>query len=542
MSLRTPFLIFITFATACVSGDKQQAVDSITESLLHTHIAILASDEFGGRAPFTEGEKKTLDYLESEFRRMGLQPGNADSYLQPVPLVSTTITSSPVLLVKGGSGPQRFSAPAQFVARNPRITAGVNLAGVEIVFAGYGITAPEYGWNDYKGLDVEGKLVIVLVNDPGYATRNTRLFNGRAMSWYGRWPYKYDEALRRGALGVLVVHETGTAGYPWATLESSIPLPNFIIDSGNAEKSLALEGWITTETAAAVFSQADLNFDELKEAAKQQGFTGQSLELAADIAFDTSITRRTSYNAVARLAGSVRPDEAIIYTAHWDHIGTNPDITGGDNIYNGAVDNASGVAGLLSIAEAFSRLEQPLERSVYFLFLTAEEKGLMGARYYVQNPIVPLNKTIANINFDVINLIGPTHDLKVIGLGKSDLDSYLTKHAPDLELTPDPRPEAGFYYRSDHFEFARAGVPALFTQGGIRHKEHGAARGLEAYDEYISRHYHRPSDEYDPDWDLRGAENDMKLMFKVGRDLADSDAWPEWKEGDEFRAIRDAMM
>ena len=266
------------------------------------------------------------------------------------------------------------------------------------------------------------------------------------------------------------------------------------------------------------------------------------MELTADIAFDTSITRRISYNAVARLAGSMRPDEAIIYTAHWDHIGTNPDITEGDNIYNGAVDNASGVAGLLSIAEAFSRLEHSLARSVYFLFLTAEEKGLMGARYYVQNPIVPLNRTVANINFDVINLIGPTQDLKVIGMGKSELDSYLTKHAPDLELIPDPRPEAGFYYRSDHFEFARAGVPALFTQGGIRHKEHGAARGLAAYDEYISRHYHRPSDEYDPDWDLRGAENDMKLMFKVGRDLADSDAWPEWKEGDEFRAIRDAMM
>ena len=238
MSLRTPFLIFITFATACVSGDKQQAVDSITESLLHKHIAILASDEFGGRAPFTEGEKKTLDYLESEFRRMGLEPGNADSYLQPVPLVSTTITSSPVLLIKGGRGPQHFSAPAQFVVRNPRTTAGVSLAGVEIVFAGYGITAPEYGWNDYEGLDVEGKLVIVLVNDPGDATRNPGLFNGNAMTWYGRWPYKYDEALRRGALGVLVVHETGAAGYPWGTLESSIPLPNFIIDSGNAEKSL----------------------------------------------------------------------------------------------------------------------------------------------------------------------------------------------------------------------------------------------------------------------------------------------------------------
>ena len=542
MPLRTLFVILVISTAVYASGSKQQPVDSITESLLYKHIAILASDEFGGRAPFTEGEKKTLDYLESEFRRMGLEPGNGDSYLQPVPLVSTTITSSPVLLIKGGSGLQRFSTPAQFVVRNPRITAGVNLAGVEIVFAGYGITAPEYGWNDYEGLDVEGKLVIVLVNDPGYATRNPGLFNGNAMTWYGRWPYKYDEALRRGALGVLVVHETGAAGYPWGTLENSIPLPNFIIDSGNTEKSLALEGWITTETAAAVFSQADLSFDEFKEAAKQQGFTGQSLELTADIAFDTSIARRTSYNAVAGLAGSVRPDEAIIYTAHWDHIGTNPDITGGDNIYNGAVDNASGVAGLLSIAEAFSRLEQPLERSVYFLFLTAEEKGLMGARYYVQNPIVPLNRTVANINFDVINLIGPTHDLKVIGMGKSDLDSYLTKHAPDLELTPDPRPEAGFYYRSDHFEFARAGVPALFTQGGIRHKEHGAARGLEAYDEYISRHYHRPSDEYDPDWDLRGAENDMKLMFKVGRDLADSDAWPQWKEGDEFRAIRDDMM
>ncbi len=540
--MRTLFAAFIITATACTPGSKQQPVDAITEDVLHKHIAILASDGFGGRAPFSEGEKKTLDYLESEFRRMGLEPGNGDSYLQPVPLLSTTITSSPVLLISGGRGPQRFSAPAQFAVRNPRATAGVNLAGVEIVFAGYGITAPEFGWNDYESLDVEGKLVIVLVNDPGYATRNPRLFNGKAMTWYGRWPYKYDEALRRGALGVLVVHETGAAGYPWGTLENSIPLPNFIIDSATDEQSLALEGWLTTATATAIFTQAGLSFDELKEAAKQRGFTGRSLELTADIAFGTSITRRTSQNAVARLGGSVRPDEAIIYTAHWDHIGTNPGISGDDKIYNGAVDNASGVAGLLSIAEAFSRLEHPLERSVYFLFLTAEEKGLMGARYYVQNPIVPLNRTVANINFDVINLIGPTHDLKVIGMGKSDLDDYLAKHAPELELTPDPRPEAGFYYRSDHFEFARSGVPALFTQGGIRHMEHGAARGLEKYDDYISRHYHRPSDEYDPDWDLRGAERDMKLMFKIGRDLADSDAWPNWNEKAEFRAIREAMM
>ena len=542
MSLRTLFVILIIYAPACASENEQQAVDSITESILHKHISILASDEFGGRAPFSEGEKKTLDYLVSEFQRMGLEPGNGDSYLQAVPLHSTTITSSPVLLIKGDSGPQRFFAPAQFVVSNPRITADVNLADIEIVFAGYGISAPEFGWNDYEHLDVKGKLVIVLVNDPGYATRNPRLFNGYAMTWYGRWPYKYDEAFRQGATGVLVVHETGAAGYPWGTLESLIHLPNFITGSGNAVKSLALEGWITTETARAVFSQAGLDFNELKEAAKQRGFTGRSLELTADIAFSTQVSQRASYNAIAGLAGSMRPDEAVIYTAHWDHLGTDPNIGAGDNIYNGAADNASGVAGVLAIAEAFSRLKHPPQRSVYFLFLTAEEQGLMGARYYVQNPIVPLNKTVANINFDFINLIGPTEDLKVIGMGKSDLDSYLSKHAPDLELSPDPRPEAGFYYRSDHFEFARAGVPALFTQGGIRHKELGATRGLEAHDEYVSKHYHRPTDEYRPDWDLRGAERDMKLMFNIGRDLADSDAWPNWKEADEFRAARDAMM
>ena len=542
MSLRALFVILIIYAPACVPENEQQAVDSITASILHKHIAILASDEFGGRAPFSEGEKKTLDYLENEFRSMGLEPGNGDSYLQAVPLYSTTITSSPVLLIKGGSGPQHFSAPEQFVVRNPRVTAGVNLTNIEIVFAGYGISAPEYGWNDYENLDVKGKLVIVLVNDPGYATRDPRLFNGIAMTWYGRWPYKYDEAFCQGATGVLVVHETGAAGYPWGTLESSIPLPNFITGSATAEMSLALEGWITTETARAVFSQAGLDFDELKKAAKQRGFTGRSLELTADIAFSTRVLQRASYNAIAGLTGSMRPDEAIIYTAHWDHIGTDPNIGEGDNIYNGAADNASGVAGVLAIAEAFSRLKHPPQRSVYFLFLTAEEKGLMGARYYVQNPIIPLNKTVAVINFDFINLIGPTEDLKVIGMGKSDLDSYLSRHAPDLELTPDPRPEAGFYYRSDHFEFAKAGVPALFTQGGIRHKVHGATRGLEAHDEYVSKHYHRPTDEYQPDWDLRGAERDMKLMFKIGQDLADSDAWPNWKEADEFRATRDAMM
>lgn len=547
MNLLTPKFVAGILLASVLTGCNQEselaeAETAISQESISGHIQVLASDQFGGRAPFSEGEARTLGYLVDKIERMGLSPANDGSFLQEVPLFSTTITSTPILTVDGNSKTQTFSATGSVSVRNPIDTSKVELDGVEIVFAGYGIDAPEFGWNDYASLDVEGKLVIVLVNDPGFATQDPELFSGNSMTWYGRWPYKYDVAAKYGAVGVLVVHETDKAGYPWESIANSVSLPNFVIDQGSTAPKPSLEGWITDDAIRKIFAQAGLDFDEMAEKASRKGFVGTTLGLSGNLSFSTKVDRQSSNNVIAMLPGRERPDEVILYTAHWDHIGTDHTQTEGDNIYNGAIDNASGVAGILSIAEAFSKLQQPPERTIAFLFVTAEEKGLLGARYYAGNPVFPLNKTIANFNVDVINWMGTTSDITVIGVGRSELDDFLRARIGHREVVGDPTPERGFYYRSDHFELAKVGVPALFFNTGRNLVGQEAGVGQAMYQDFYSNRYHRPNDEFDPTWDLSGAVDDMRLMFRIGYDLGNSSAVPNWHPGNEFRATRDSSF
>ncbi|MGH7541799.1 MAG: M28 family metallopeptidase, partial [Gemmatimonadota bacterium] len=444
----------------------------------------------------------------------------------------------------GPSGTLELAYGPEFMAWTKRVIDRAELAESEVVFVGYGIVAPEYDWNDYEGLDVAGKTVVMLVNDPGYATGDSALFNGRSMTYYGRWTYKYEEAARQGAAGALVIHETGPAGYPWEVVRGSWSGPQFglVADDANLSR-VAVEGWITADAARRVFERADLDYETAKQQAATRDFEPVALEQRASITLRNGVERSMSNNVIARLPGAERPDEHVVYMAHWDHLGMDPSLEG-DSIYNGALDNATGTAGLIEIAEAFQALDEPPARSVLFLAVAAEEQGLLGSAWYAQHPVVPLVETVAVINMDGLNVWGPMRDITVVGWGNSELDGLLETAAAERErvVRPDPEPEKGFFYRSDHFNFAKHGVPALYTDAGIDHVEHGEAWGRAQREAYTAERYHKPSDEYDESWDLSGAVDDLRLLFRVGHRLAASDAWPNWHEGSEFRAIRDSMM
>jgi Zn-dependent M28 family amino/carboxypeptidase len=429
------------------------------------------------------------------------------------------------------------------VAVTERLAETVALDDSPIVFAGYGIVAPEYGWDDYDGLNVSGRTVVVLVNDPGYATGDPQLFNGRAMTYYGRWTYKYEEAARQGAAAVLVVHQTGPAGYPWEVVRTGWSGPQYLLAESGGDPLVAVEGWISEETARTVFAQARLDFDARAAQAATREFEPYELGLRISLTVRNRIDRSTSRNVIARLPGSDRPDETVIYTAHWDHLGVDPGATG-DGIYNGARDNATGTAGLLEIAEAFVTLGRTPARSVVFLAVTAEEQGLLGSKYYAAHPVYPLNRTVAVINMDGLNIWGPTHDITVIGHGMSELDDVLQAAAANAGrvIAPDPEPEKGMYYRSDHFEFAKLGVPSINVHPGVQNIEHGEEWARARRAEYTSEDYHKPSDEYDASWNLAGAAADLRLLLAVGHSLATGDAWPNWRLGTEFRSVRDSMM
>jgi Zn-dependent M28 family amino/carboxypeptidase len=425
------------------------------------------------------------------------------------------------------------------VAWTPRLQAEVRVEDSPLVFAGYGIVAPEYGWNDYAGLDAHGKTVVVLVNDPGFASGDPALFTGRAMTYYGRWTYKFEEAARQGAEAVIIVHETEPASYGWAVVEQGAGSRFGLRDDETGAEQVAIEGWITLETAAALFAAAGENFAAMKAAAQTPDFRARQLgDLRASFSVQSSIRAIDSHNVVAWLPGSKYPDECLIFTAHWDHLGTD-----GEDIYNGAVDNASGTAGLLVLAEAFARLDPPPERSLLFLPVTAEEQGLLGSAWYAANPVVPLAQTVAVINIDVLNFIGPTRDITVVGYGASELDAFVDAAAAlhGREVRPDQRPEAGVYYRSDHFSFAKQGVPALYPNMGRDLEDGGTEPGTELAREYYVHRYHRPGDEYSPDQDWRGAAADLMLFFDIALAIANSREWPNWVEGNEFRALRDAQ-
>ncbi|WP_423930717.1 M28 family metallopeptidase [Candidatus Palauibacter sp.] len=520
------------------------ALQGIDDAGLREHIAVLASDEFEGRAPVSRGEELTIAYLAEAFGAAGLEPGSDGEWLQPVPLVSITADPAMRLAISGDDGEAALAYGTEMMAWTKRVIDRSGLADSELVFVGYGIVAPEYGWDDYAEVDVTGKTVVMLVNDPGYATGDPALFNGRAMTYYGRWTYKFEEAGRQGAVGALIIHHTDAAGYPWEVVASSWSGPQFGLVAEDANLSRpAVEGWLTLDAAAALFERAGLDLATLGVRAAREDFEAMSLGLAASLEIRNTIERSTSHNVVGRLTGTDRPGEAVVYMAHWDHLGKDETLEG-DEIYNGALDNATGVAGLIEIAAAFGGLERPPARTVLFLAVTAEEQGLLGSDHYGEYPVHPLDRTVAAINMDGLNTVGPMNDITVVGLGNSDLDDYLEAvvSAAGRVIRADPEPEKGFFYRSDHFNFAKRGVPALYTDSGIDHVERGETYGRRMREAYTAERYHKPTDEYDPSWDLDGAVDDLRLLFDVGYSLAQGAEWPNWRDGNEFRAARDQMM
>ena len=536
-------------ASASASVDQMPAID---QNAIMERIKVLASDEFEGRAPGTKGDELTVQYLVEESKKLGLQPGNPNgTYVQNVPLVGITGAEARPLTITKNGRKETFEWADEVVAWTKRVTDQVSIDNSEMLFVGYGVTAPEYDWDDFKGVDVKGKTLVVLVNDPQVpdasdpSKLDASLFNGQAMTYYGRWTYKYEKAAELGAAALFIVHETGPAGYPFPVVQGFLG-ERFDLVTGNKNMDRSsIEGWFSLEAAREIFTMAGQDFDALKKQALSRDFQPVPLGLRASMALKNSMRTVDSQNVIAKLEGAdpERRDEYVIYSAHWDHLGVNP--TGeGDRINNGALDNASGVATLLEMARGFTQIEPKPKRSILFLFVTAEEQGLLGSEYYARNPLYPLEKTVANINIDGVNQWGRTSDITVIGMGASDLDDYLAEAAKSQNrtLVPDPESEKGFYYRSDHFNFAKVGVPALYTDSGISFIGKDATYSQTKRDEYTANDYHKPSDEIKPDWDLSGAVDDARLMMTVGYNVANAETFPEWKEGNEFKATRDRMM
>lgn len=529
--------------SACGTESAKPTLDtSEVEAILHQHIAVLASDEYEGRAPATPGEEKTINYLQQQFEALGIAPGNGDSYFQSVSVTETTTASDAVLTMKGSDYEASFDYGSGMIVGSQQQIASIEVVDSDVVFVGYGIVAPERNWNDYAGIDVSGKTVVILVNDPGYATQDPELFNGNAMTYYGRWTYKYEEAARQGAAAALIVHETGPAGYGWEVVSSSWSGPQIGLQAANLNLDrVEIEGWLTLDSAEAVFAGAGLDYQELKSAAAQRGFTAVPMgDIKASVNIENSVRVSESQNVIAMIPGTDRPEETIIYTGHWDHLGVNTELPG-DNIYNGAVDNATGTAALLALARLHSQ-QAPPSRSIVFLAVTAEESGLLGSQWYAEHPIFPLAKTVANINMDAMGVNGPARDIVVVGHGSSELENYLEAAVAEQDryIVPEPTPERGYYYRSDHFNFAKMGVPALYAESGEDNVEHGREWGAEQSQDYTDNRYHAPSDEYDPEWDLSGAAQDIFLYFNIANKLGQETMFPNWFEGNEFKAIRDA--
>jgi Zn-dependent M28 family amino/carboxypeptidase len=555
--LKTGFLVsLLVGACAAPLGRYEPSALAAAESVMTAerllgHIRILSSDRFEGRAPGTRGEQLTVDYLERQFRDLGLAPGNPDgSYIQNVPLVGITATRSARLAAGGQRMRMRF--PDDYVVNSRHFKRRVQVRDSELVFVGYGVVAPEYGWDDYKGVDVRGKTLVMLINDPAVpdprdpAKLDERYFGGKAMTYYGRWTYKYEIASEKGAAAVLLIHETGPAGYPWEVVSGSWGREQFDIDNPDGNRGrVPAEGWITEERARTLFRLSGHDFDAMKQASVRKDFQPVALPARLDVTVNNRLRRIKSRNVIAKLEGSdpVLRDEHVVYTAHWDHLGRDPDRKG-DQIFSGALDNASGTGAVLELARAFRALPAPPRRSILFLAVTAEEQGLLGSKWYAEYPLYPLVKTVANINIDGLNPWGRTHDVVVIGTGQSTLEDVLKPVARQQGrvLVPDPDSDKGFYYRSDHFEFAKVGVPALYAKSGLNYVGQPEDYGRRRRDEYIANDYHKPSDQIKPDWDLSGALEDMRMLFRVGLIVADADRIPQWKKGSEFKARRDAMM
>jgi len=540
------FLIVSAF-TSCKVENKRivTAVDSITADDLKTKISVLASDDFRGRAPSTIGEEKTIAYLAEQFKQAGLKPANNGSFFQEVSLIKLTADKSMILDINGGKSKVSLKYSDDFIGSTPKVTDFIKIDNSDIVFVGYGINSPENNWNDYAGLDVKGKTVLMLVNDPGYATSDSTLFTGKAMTYFGRWTYKYEEAAREGAKAAIIIHETGAAGYPWAVVQNSWSGPQFYLEDNDISKSdLQFKAWVTTEEAKRIFESAGLDYNQLTLAATKRGFKPVDMNLKASVQFKNKAEHTKSNNVAAVWPGTDRSEEYIIYTAHWDHFGVNSAFKE-DSIFNGAVDNATGTAALIEIARAFTRLPEKQNRSILFLSVTCEEQGLLGSEFYVQHPLFPLAKTVGVINMDALNIFGKTKDMTIVGFGNSQLDNYavavLKKYG--RYASPDPAPEKGGYFRSDHFSFAKAGVPSLYLSDGVDNVEHGKEWGLARSEKWIMENYHKPSDNYEPDkWNFDGMIEDIRVYFEVGYDLSTSKEFPEWNPGFPFKSLRDKMM
>ncbi len=509
------------------------------------HIRTLSSDEFEGRSPNSAGETKTINYLQGEFKKLGVEPGNGDSFFQDVPLVSMIATPQPLVISKDGEQLRELQVGPDTVLWTKRVTESAELTDSELVFVGYGAVAPEYNWNDYEGIDMTGKTAVILVNDPGYATQDPELFNGNAMTYYGRWTYKFEEAARQGAAGALVIHETAPAAYGWDVVEGSwTGAQHDLVTADRNMGRAAIEGWITNSQADAILQAGGIDYASAKEMALKDDFRPVPLGVTASTSLTNSIRTANSKNVIGMIKGSERPDEVVLYMAHWDHLGQDESLQD-DQIYNGAVDNATGTAGLLMIAEAFMKAEKKPERSTVFIAVTAEESGLLGSKHYGENPVFPLNKTIAGINMDALSVAGRAKDVAVVGFGNSELEDYLREAAAaqDRVIVPEPTPEKGYFYRSDHLMLAKQGVPMLYAKSGQDLREGGAAAGKAADDDYRQLRYHRPADEYDPSWfKVDGAMEDLELYYVIGNRIANEEDYVNWYDGNEFKAIRDASL
>jgi len=545
----TKFLSVICFVlfTACSSQNNNRVNDEdglavFSADSMKQHIAMLASDSFMGRKPFTEGEKRTISYLQQEFTAAGLEPGNGNSFLQEVPMVNILATAAPSMQVQSAKGNFTLKAFDDYIIWTDKTDSSISLDNSELIFAGYGVVAPEYNWNDYEGLNVKGKVVMVMVNDPGFWSGDTTLFKGKTMTYYGRWTYKFEEAARQGAKGCLIIHNTAAASYPFTVQQNSFNNSRLKLDNrGKDVKDCDVIGWVPEMIANKLFTAAGFDSTLLVKA-NQRGFKPVALNLKLSTTMKVQATYNKSYNVIGKITGSKHPDEVIIYTAHWDHLGIGkPDETG-DSIYNGALDNATGTAGLLELARAFKSMKTKPKRTIIILSVTAEEEGLLGSAYYAQNPIYAASKTVANINMDGLNRFAKTKDIIIIGEGQSELEDYMKQEVEKDSgyISFDTHPEAGYYYRSDHFNFAKAGIPALYIKNGIDVVGKDTAFGKKLQNEYTEKNYHRPSDEYDAiTWTMEGAIKDLKLLFEVGKRLAFETTMPQWKKGSEFKGIRE---
>ena len=558
--MRTPvrlLLPVIAVFAACTPSDNKaasggtnadkvpaEAIAVIDSGTLMRHIRVLAHDSLMGRQPGSAGEDKTVAYLEGQFKALGLAPGNTDgTYIQKVPLVGITVSNSPSLVFAKGATTKTLKWHDDFVAWTKHVVPTAALNKSELVFVGYGVEAPEFGWDDFKGVDVAGKTLVMLVNDPPLA--DTSKFGGKRMTYYGRWTYKYEQGMKHKAAGVLIVHETERAGYPFTVVQGKTGEQFDLITPDKNLSRSEVEGWITIDQAKALFNLAGQNFDSLKAKAATPEFKPVPFGVTATIKIENKLRYIDSRNVVAKIEGSdpKLKDEYVVYSAHWDHFGIGEKVNG-DSIYNGAYDNASGTAGLLNIGAAFQALKVKPKRSILLLSVTSEEQGLLGSEFYGVTPIYPLAKTLANINMDEINVTGPTKDLTVVGLGASEMDDYADAAAKEQGrvLRPDPEPEKGGYYRSDHFNFARHGVPAFNPGAGIDFLGKPADFGMKARDHYDATDYHKPSDEIKPDWNLMGAVQDLDLYLTIGYRVANAAKFPEWRAGNEFKAIRDKQL